>query len=554
MNLLKIFTLIGTLLFASCGRILQDAENGLVEPAAEDEALIDSFAALNYDETYSVYWDFLVFAGNNARNNETPESSAAARAVFSRFNVQLDAVLVSEKIPAELYGSINDGAAESLRKAKEREDYNFPLVQYLDPSKRFPDIFSTEAKDCEGLIDAGAVRSIPTELLEKYSPGLALTRKMFAGHPEADYLLISCVWPEPTLADLSAYRLDWLEEIGVEPLGHVQKINEYVYFTDEAFALDEFVAIIKEFSRAHGDPGETAANLQGKFFGTSNPIEYVPQLMGAFGVTGKFMAENGRTVHFAESGGFRQFLEFIESIAAYARVSDPVAGENNRVEASDIRVPGWQPFDLNELTGEVKLERLLPKFYISGIKYLLTPPEIGRNGWQGTARTPELEPRISRLYMVGSNVSDAKLGRILEIFEALSFDPKWYLLANYGILGEEYEWTGAPMDSAIRIKLARKTFTGAFATGMEDGIAGKRVYDFVDEALYRYATGGAALAMLPGPTAPAPDGTLGSGPDAEAVDKIIKKYYADVLSGAKSVEFSWDDFLAFLYAASLENY
>jgi hypothetical protein len=78
-----------------------------------------------------------------------------------------------------------------------------------------------------------------------------------------------------------------------------------------------------------------------------------------------------------------------------------------------------------------QIEMLKNRFSYS--KYLITPPEIGPYGNQGAyAGFAPCYEITERTYYISREVSDEKLAKILEIFEAVSYDPEFYLISKYG--------------------------------------------------------------------------------------------------------------------------
>jgi len=82
-------------------------------------------------------------------------------------------------------------------------------------------------------------------------------------------------------------------------------------------------------------------------------------------------------------------------------------------------------------------------------RLLVAPPEIGMSGYYGVGTGSALPFRTCSRWVVGAQVSDAKLATILGIFDYVTFNDRAYVLTNYGVEGQHFQWEGVPFDSRI---------------------------------------------------------------------------------------------------------
>ncbi|MCL2709129.1 MAG: hypothetical protein FWF03_08450 [Defluviitaleaceae bacterium] len=203
----------------------------------------------------------------------------------------------------------------------------------------------------------------------------------------------------------------------------------------------------------------------------------------------------------------------------------------------------------------------------SGIKYLITPPEIGPEGRQGAAAATQSNTVSEkyRHFALNANISDETLIRVLQIFDAVSFDPELYVMVNHGFEGVDFEWGGEPYESAILPYPMVLEPTELFSTFIQDGNAGKEIYLFPSDVFYKYASGpGAALILYPNKTDP--DGVYADEREAlnalypfadlnkKCLQQIADDFYKSVVTGAKDVRLEWDAYIAELNANGLREW
>lgn len=286
-------------------------------------------------------------------------------------------------------------------------------------------------------------------------------------------------------------------------------------------------------------------------------------LFGAFGVNKTNLNENGNVNLSYASANYFRFLNFIETICASGAV---FLSEDGSEAAAEGKIGWWSGY-VRGMFGEYGfVTELLANN--SEAKILITPPETGYGGARGvnaaeTEKNPGGVSVISR-FVINSGADDEKLAKILEIFDKVSYDEKLNVLVEYGEEGVDFEWEGMPYNSAVKKSVEKTDFPGVFGTGTRDERAGKYIYDFIfpSTKLYDYATSPSAVNMILFPYKDDPFETLESekkklmkkfGVDDIYLTSIAMKYLYEIVHGLKSVESSWDGYVAELYGAGLND-
>ena len=456
--------------------------------------------------------------------------------------------------------------------------------RYMMRTGRFPDIFrGANVTDVNELINLGLARQIPWDMVERYAPCYfamissdeALSEKYITDGNHR-HMLPAIRVAEKSMNLFSVYRLDWLEEINMQPRGQLIHLrdNDYgipVYFTEEAFDIHEFIEIMEGFSGLHiADGRRWAAALDDSDLDMWP--NYMRPLTGMFGITMETVNEDGKAKLWYASEAYRSYLEFMSRIVGFGGVA---TGFNEWMTYPSGRhlYTDEQGFTSGWFTSYMRLlnypystlnNRELSLFQ-PGAKFLITPPEIGLNGVQGIAYTHRTPGTVTdgSVWFINAGVSDAKLAKIFEIWDAVSFEPELYALVNFGIEGEDYVWAGAPFGSPVEFTEKNDEHKGLFATGVEDGSAGKEIYTAGCEILYNFSVSGRAVEMVRSPY----KNEYGAGfaeessalgeqfPFANLV-RVRDAFYSSVLRGEKDIFVAavWDEYISELELNGLSEW
>jgi len=453
-----------------------------------------------------------------------------------------------------------------------------PPADGLTP-ETLPDIFQPLASidDHETYVNSGLARPIPDDMIRKYAPRYY---KFISGLPDKSldfysaingetYFLLGIELQQKMLDTFSVYRYDWLEEIGVTPRGKPAELSERIYFTEEPFTSDEFVNIMTGFTRERtkttevlNESGTGYVKGGDETYGFSAGSQYrLPPLtlLGMFGMNWTNVRQDGKAVMSVGSDAYREFLSFMERLVDLGVVFVTLWDESAE---TDGRV-GWWNASARGIFLYYKQELIDVD---ANAKLLVTPPEIGPDKKRGVDFTPSNDGfTVAKRFMINSNVDDEKLARILVLFDAISFDPEFYVLTKYGVENERFYWDGGRFDSPVVIIGGARDYAGLFNTGMLDGRAGKLVYEYPSSGLYEYATSSEALSQLLEPHKTDPDGLFldeymdwSAKFQSGAVNKppliLATDYYRDVLFGAKNVGESWEGYMSSLKNAGFDEY
>lgn len=473
-------------------------------------------------------------------------------------------------------------------------------VQRMINNGSLPDIISRN-HDWDLLVESGAVREIPRAMIENYAPNYAAMlstydylldgevyfttstgtvtgvgsmeeteivdynieyiNSIFKIRDYIKYMLIPFAVSEGALEYYSCYRLDWLEQVGVEPKGELFEVAEGVYFTEEAFEADEFLDIMKRFiSNGLGTSGKTYGFSL--FNDAGSDWYYTNPLMGMFGISYGPMYENGLYQNFYSTDAFYDYIDFMVRL----RDDELINRSNNAMITFEQGNDGWRLIHLNQINqGWLSIFRMRKQN--EEAKLLLTPPEAGYNGNQGVPGWYDGGVGTTNPYFfINANVSDAKLAKILQIYDAVSFDPELWVLTNYGVEGEDFIWLGAPYESGVEMitpfQSNRVNGIGLFATGMMDGSAGRKTYEYISRDMYRFASSarGRAMNIKPAKWRPTEDASLRE-TEAELRERypvshheIATKYYKSVILGEKELYYTWDAYIDELKSAGLDEW
>jgi hypothetical protein len=531
------------------------------EPAFPDGDSVDEIAMIDDDpeELFSIVWSttFSPYLDVPLKEFGPPSESKIAKILNERFNVILDSV-----------------PANSPDYFWQTGDFKVELFE----EGRLPDFINTmfsSQEEVDTLMERGAFRRIPWDMVERYAPRyyamINLDPDMLERYQTDEflqYMLPAIKINESMLEYVSIYRLDWLEELGFKPKGDITKIfaNDQgvpVYFTADAFSMDEFILIQEAFAGMHLEhPNRWGMVLGG--FARLDRLQRTP-LAGMFGVTVNTVHENGSAVAWFASERYRKLLEFM------FRLIDKGGIATGMQEWSDISKGvfndgghGWFNENIQYVFHPWSSPIIKNKTLPSTAKYLITPPEIASSGIQGVTGQPAAKMREiqdTRYWCIGAHVSDAKLARILRIWDAVSFEPDLYVLTNFGIEGEDFNWAGKPFDSPALKTDKKDEYLELFASEVLDGNAGKYIYSFGSEVLYNFAVSERGQSMV---LVPYKNEFTGEFDDERAAVEALypfedlravhDRFYDALIRGTKDIHRSWDEYMDELFAAGLAEW
>ena len=532
-NLLYI-CLAAMLLFAACTRATKNPENinGANSPAEAEELIVINWGILNRGDPASLDPDI---------------EFEIVSDIADMFGVAIN-LMIMPNATLDINVSVND----------------------------LPDFFL--AYDFETvLFNSGVLRPIPHDMITQHAPRYAARMSVepygwdLGRAPGQDgyYFGLNvyhALMSQPM--QYSQYRFDWLIDLGINPNGNVSKLRGgevSFYFTDEAFTQDQFVDIIRAFANRSDNSSGVLVPARQEFITT-----YFRPIIGMFGLIPDIINCGGRAVPYYASGQYRDFMRFLsdlhkEDLLLFASKDDAWA---NPPELIRGRI-GWNvgvPSIILNYYGVIAFPNENVNLFLRDpdAKLLVAPPEIGLSGMQGfySLNTSFL---TSIKWFVSAAVTDEKLAKILQIFDALSFDPEFHVLSNYGVEGVDFTWEGEPYNSrAIQntsrsLQESQRRGAGGLNTlNMEDGFL---VYQLGNNALTQFASSPRTAQMA---IRPYKEDMFGLFTDQRAeldlrfeerLRQVRQDFYYNVATGGiTDVDAEWDRYIAGLYANGLSEY
>ncbi|PAV31169.1 ABC transporter substrate-binding protein [Virgibacillus profundi] len=390
----------------------------------------------------------------------------------------------SEKLTLHLSGSFTQGEIEDDNwvQKKLEEMFNVEIVNtklntwnadetsLAVASGDVPDTFSftSGTLTAQEMYDGGVTRTIPKEMIKKYAP--RYSEMLDENQPGWDLNLLSGSNEEYIqLTGLQShtkgilwaptFRLDWLEELGIEPPGEIKPVGpdgglERIYFTDEAYSLEEVEEILKAFT--FDDPDGNGKDDTYGLLPYNNQLHWMTTIMGAHGVApGYNLMEDDKLKSAEISNKYKEGLKLLAKWYDMGIV-DPewtTLDVEKAWEKYKIGKTGYFTAQRSYVAMEDWTKLRAPQNLILSdpdAKLLVTAPEIGPDGQQGEGSWMPVT-LLGDGFQIAKDVTDIELARILQIFDYINHDDeaRWTL---YGEVGEHSEWQGTPEESAILVK------------------------------------------------------------------------------------------------------
>ena len=478
---------------------------------------------------------------------------------------------ITQQIPAnaEVIQWFNEQFSVTIEPMRFLDSPHNAYQQILDihaAAGTLPDIFFLLPGVMRAYED-GITRTIPRHMIETHAPNYArwISSEWFGWdvhrlNEESDEyigLAFSGNIMEPVMHTFSMYRLDWLNNLGITPNGPVNEISERMYYTQDAFSIDQLRDIITAF--VHDDRiGEDAT------IGMALSFANIHYLLGMFGLNFENVYENGRATWWFASERYKDMLMFLANLY------------NEGLVTIDFQVnPVNNPHVINGNAGWWAESVISPGASISEslldadpeARILITPPEIGSNGEQGVTASGQVFNTVGA-FVINRNVEDDKLAKILQIFNAAAFDPATFVIANFGFEGEDFDWAGEPFNSRVisrhpqsaigEQRMARQGI-GLFNTRIIDGNAGTLAHFAGNTLLLDIARSPANLALLNFPYREDILGQFAAEQDIinerymQGINSILFEYLVEAVTGVVNIAATWDEYIENLRRNGLDE-
>lgn len=412
---------------------------------------------------------------------------------------------------------------------------------------------------------AGLTRAIPRAMIERYAPRYAdmLSREPYGWEinktsGQEAYTGLNLYDSEfDALQVYSIYRLDWLDYLGIAPNGPVTEIRDGIYFTDAAFTQAQFADIMHRFT--YDDPDQNGVSDTTGMCATG-----VSNLMNLFDLR-LTMNENEKTTVWYASDAFKDYAVLTAALFRDGVIQPP--GEDGDEWGAFLNGhTGWFTGGLIQI-GYMEINGIKQLFERHpAAKLLITPPGAGVLGQGGVMMNSAFPFEPDYHWAVGAEVTDEKLAKILEIFDALAFDRENWVLVRYGYEGGDYTWEGEPYES--RVIQSQEKFRMAlldrgiyfFNTFIFDGEAGRHLYDLGTNALTEFAVSSAGRQLMRPPYKEDPAGVYADRLQlfrekyGYGLAEAVQAYIEDLASGRADAETGWETYLAKLDTCGLQEY
>lgn len=306
------------------------------------------------------------------------------------------------------------------------------------------------------------IRSIPMDMIKQYYPSYAA---LLDEYPVGWKINHSSVNPDdfaclsgPALyiqndGYMSFYRLDWLEEAGIELPGELQQLDSEgrLFFCPTSFTLEQQEEIFSNFVT------RTASN-GGKVYGMTGNKDYAQHsfssLFATYGVkvfeTFGF-EEGGKYIYGYQSKKWQEALTKLQDYYAKGFIDPECVSQDLPTSWEKItngNVGYWStcvsyvnpaytdrpPFSVLQKDPEAKI-------------VILPPERKDENAEQNFPTYTDMPHAFNYLTFISRDVDDEKLARILMIYEYLNFDKEASIFARFGEENVDFEWSGEAYNS-----------------------------------------------------------------------------------------------------------
>jgi len=349
---------------------------------------------------------------------------------------------------------------------------NMEQVEMMLAAGDVPD-YGFYYKSAKYMNDNGLSRTITLDTIKQHYPGFySLLENDPIGfkynlldNTVDEYIGLSSYTPQNRQSYwVPVWRLDWLESVGIE-LNDLVPMQSYIYpeewsnslyFSDTIFTIDEVKEILRAFTEDDPD-GNGADDTYGSPFANSNYDGYISEKMFGFDKNGNHFYRDDTTgdlVPYYAYTPYRDNLMFLLEMLdkGYIRW---VPGENVfYLELRDIWNTGktgyintiGPPRILGYGYGNDGFEwppaSILLNTDPDAVFVITRPPGAGK--WVPYALTPWGK----YTHIVGGEVSDEKLTRLLQLLDYANFGDNWPRY-RWGIEGVHYKWAGEAFFSSL---------------------------------------------------------------------------------------------------------
>jgi len=340
-------------------------------------------------------------------------------------------------------------------------------VSVMLAAGEFPDVGPLFENALE-LYEDGVTRAIPDEMIRTHAPDIAKIYDRYAeawianSNPDNEKELL-CINGISATTDYNIFlpmmRVDWVLNVGGELPGYEEEKFPLdsvgrVFFLDRDFTLDQYEQLLYAFRDR--DPDGNGKNDTIPLYATNNLWRSFHQLAGAFGVPyNQNRYVDGKLYDFRIDPGMKDLLILLNKWYEDGIVDSEFASQ-------DLR-KGWDKIaaglvgsacEVVTYAGNTAMDDRPPNSFVPndeigqpGAEVVVLPSLIGPNGDQGASAYRMLSGDGGYRWFVNRKVSDAKLGRILEVLNYARGTEEGFVYFQYGKPGVHFDWEGEPWNS-----------------------------------------------------------------------------------------------------------
>ena len=328
--------------------------------------------------------------------------------------------------------------------------------------------------------EAGLTRAIPKAWIREYAPNLAAIFDQYplawiaSENPENEDELIALHGVAVNTDGTTFYpmfRVDYARRLGFDlPSYDAEKIPldrfGRVYYLDHDVAFSDYEALLRAFR--DGDADGNGQNDTIPFGASDRANRNWQTLIGSFGVVwGGNRLVDGELTDWRTDPGMKEFLkrmaiwwedglidqEFmnLSLFKMWEKVQSGVIGS-----VSEVAIYAGADYAVNRPPNTFIPDEELG----GGREVVLIPPLVGPGGVQGATSGAVVGPVGSYPYFIASQVSDAKLQKILEILDYYMGTDEGYVAYQFGKENVHFDWEGDPWQSKPIVRPAEQVPDG----------------------------------------------------------------------------------------------
>ena len=334
--------------------------------------------------------------------------------------------------------------------------------------------------DPKRMYNEGVTRPIPKDWIRQYAPKYSQYLSQYSigwlmnVNPDNENELL-CLNGINVGTDSNIYypmvRCDWMKSVGFDLEQNRDKMRPLdgegvAYYFDLDITLDWLTDVLEAFKKGDPDGNGVADTIP---WGACNQIERsFPTIFGAFGVPSQYnRIIGGELIDWRIDPSTQDVLKALrawyqDGLIDSEFVSIDVRKAWEKIAARKVAVhhnihvtSSGNPYDATRPPWSmVSREEIAKGAYVA-----VLPPPIGPGGARGGPNYRSVGP-LSYYWYFNKKVDDAKLKKLLEIFDYCTGDTEQYIQRVFGKPGVHFDWEGEPWNSKPMVRSADQVPAG----------------------------------------------------------------------------------------------